>query len=294
LSVQPQMLYEYEGRFPRDLAKTKRPRCFELLGVDVLIDEKMKPWLLEVNQLPSFNTESPIDLDIKRRLITQVLSIIPVLPRSGRKLYEDLCQDDTEENRRAFDALWKNEPKLVDFERVYPTENKEVQERYDEVLRCSTEIHQSAYRRMFLRPVTQTEIERAGSPSAASANTASTSASTNASSHDLGTSKTVKVKGNLARKTTKSGSPRKPGSPRKGGRCKSPRKKSPSRDKRCSLTSKMLREAAMKNLKKMVPKQDDGRALLPMRRVALAFGIAPTFPKGLSPNGLERPVSALS
>jgi len=56
----------------------------------------------------------------------------------------------------------------------------------------------------------------------------------------------------------------------------------------------MLREAAMENLRKVVRKQDEGRALLPMRRVALAFGMAPTFPKGLDPKGLDRPVSALS
>ena len=32
--------------------------CFEVLGFDIFIDEKIKPWLIEVNGLPSFATDS--------------------------------------------------------------------------------------------------------------------------------------------------------------------------------------------------------------------------------------------
>lgn len=43
--------------------------CFEILGFDVLIDQNTKPWLLEVNQAPSFQTDSELDLEIKQRVI---------------------------------------------------------------------------------------------------------------------------------------------------------------------------------------------------------------------------------
>ena len=47
--------------------------CFEILGFDVMLDEKLKPWILEVNHSPSFHTDSPLDFKIKKNLIADVL-----------------------------------------------------------------------------------------------------------------------------------------------------------------------------------------------------------------------------
>jgi tubulin polyglutamylase TTLL6/13 len=40
--------------------------CFEVLGMDVILDHKLKPYLLEVNHSPSFTTDTPLDSAIKR------------------------------------------------------------------------------------------------------------------------------------------------------------------------------------------------------------------------------------
>jgi tubulin polyglutamylase TTLL6/13 len=55
-------------------------RCFEILGFDVMITDTYKPVLIEVNHLPSFGTDSPLDLDIKKRLMKEVMSVISALP----------------------------------------------------------------------------------------------------------------------------------------------------------------------------------------------------------------------
>ncbi|KAH0618472.1 hypothetical protein JD844_017707 [Phrynosoma platyrhinos] len=40
--------------------------CFEVLGFDILLDRKLKPWLLEINRAPSFGTDQKIDYDVKK------------------------------------------------------------------------------------------------------------------------------------------------------------------------------------------------------------------------------------
>jgi len=43
--------------------------CFQILGFDILIDSKYKPYLLEVNASPSFGTDSSLDYKIKKNVI---------------------------------------------------------------------------------------------------------------------------------------------------------------------------------------------------------------------------------
>ncbi|XP_033326033.1 tubulin monoglutamylase TTLL4 [Megalopta genalis] len=54
---------------------TSRYSCYELYGFDVLLDENFKPWLLEVNILPSLHTDSPLDTIIKGPLVRNVLNM---------------------------------------------------------------------------------------------------------------------------------------------------------------------------------------------------------------------------
>jgi len=46
--------------------------CFEVLGLDIMMDTKLRPYLIEVNHLPSFGTDSTLDDEIKSRVLNQV------------------------------------------------------------------------------------------------------------------------------------------------------------------------------------------------------------------------------
>jgi hypothetical protein len=59
--------------------------CFELLGVDVMLDKKLKCWLVEVNHSPSFATDSELDRDVKESLITDTLRLVRLDSKAMKK-----------------------------------------------------------------------------------------------------------------------------------------------------------------------------------------------------------------
>ena len=61
--------------------------CFELYGFDMMLDAKLRPWLLEVNISPSLSSSSPLDKKTKTMLICDTLNLIGVVPYD-RKRYE--------------------------------------------------------------------------------------------------------------------------------------------------------------------------------------------------------------
>lgn len=50
--------------------------CFEIYGFDILVDENLRPWLLEVNLSPSLACDSPLDLKIKSHLVSDMFNLI--------------------------------------------------------------------------------------------------------------------------------------------------------------------------------------------------------------------------
>eukprot|EP00924_Labyrinthula_sp_SR-Ha-C_P011373 augustus_masked-scaffold_36-processed-gene-2.34-mRNA-1 protein AED:0.33 eAED:0.33 QI:0/-1/0/1/-1/1/1/0/889 len=51
---------------------------FELLGFDILINEDLKPWLIEVNSSPSLLVETDLDLRIKRKVLLDVFKMLQI------------------------------------------------------------------------------------------------------------------------------------------------------------------------------------------------------------------------
>lgn len=70
-------LIAVESHIVTNMKQTRhRNACFELYGFDIILDETLKPWLLEVNVCPSLSSSSPLDKHIKTMLLSDVLHII--------------------------------------------------------------------------------------------------------------------------------------------------------------------------------------------------------------------------
>jgi len=50
--------------------------CFEILGFDIMLDQKLKPLLIEINHAPSFNTDSNLDYEIKKNVLEDTFGIL--------------------------------------------------------------------------------------------------------------------------------------------------------------------------------------------------------------------------
>ncbi|KAH9577011.1 hypothetical protein CY35_01G192400, partial [Sphagnum magellanicum] len=77
ISIVPLLIHNYHTYVNED---DQGRSCFELLGMDVLIDNKCIPWLLEVNHSPSFSIDTPLDLQIKESLLTDTLKLLHMDP----------------------------------------------------------------------------------------------------------------------------------------------------------------------------------------------------------------------
>jgi hypothetical protein len=64
-----------------------RSNCFDLLGFDVLLDDCLKPWLMEVNLSPSLATDSPLDFRIKSNLVADTFNLIGLSHSAQRDIH---------------------------------------------------------------------------------------------------------------------------------------------------------------------------------------------------------------
>lgn len=82
ISIQPMLAHTYKSMVQQD---NDGFSCFEILGLDIMIDSKLRPWLIEVNHSPSFTVDTPLDSEIKEALIGDTLKLVRVDGRLIRK-----------------------------------------------------------------------------------------------------------------------------------------------------------------------------------------------------------------
>jgi tubulin polyglutamylase TTLL2 len=96
------------------LVPKTRVKCFELYGFDILLDAKLKPWLIEVNFSPSLALETVTDQSIKESLLDDVVDTLG---------FDGLHPGGTSRNKTIFP--WEDRDALgVDFsgnfEKIFP------------------------------------------------------------------------------------------------------------------------------------------------------------------------------
>jgi tubulin polyglutamylase TTLL6/13 len=81
-TVQPFVSHTYRSSQPND---SYSAICFQILGFDIFLDNKLKPSLLEVNHTPSFTADTPLDKMVKKSVIKDCLKMIGVHPNCFKR-----------------------------------------------------------------------------------------------------------------------------------------------------------------------------------------------------------------
>ncbi|KAG7219819.1 hypothetical protein INR49_005841 [Caranx melampygus] len=154
ISAHPILKHNYHTCFPNH---TTSSACFEILGFDVLLDHRLRPWVLEVNHSPSFTTDSRLDREVKDALLYDTLVLINLGACDRRKITKEerrrvkdrlqqhrsrearseelrQCQAATVEQMERYEAKH-----LGGFKRIYPREEGE---KYDKYFKHSSSLFQ--------------------------------------------------------------------------------------------------------------------------------------------------------
>lgn len=135
ISAWPILKHSYHACFPsHDMVHA----CFEILGFDILLDHKLRPYILEVNHSPSFHTDTQLDREVKEALLTDTFTMLNiwqcdkkrVLEEDRKRIRDRLLQtnkyaDYTNEEKELERSPWQTqiqweETHLGNYRRVYP------------------------------------------------------------------------------------------------------------------------------------------------------------------------------
>ncbi|NXO73811.1 TTLL7 polyglutamylase, partial [Phainopepla nitens] len=153
--AEPHVLHAYRMCRPGQ-APGSDSVCFEVLGFDILLDRKLKPWLLEINRAPSFGTDQKIDYDVKKGVLLNALKLLNIRTSDKRK---NLAQQKAEAQKRLYGQgpVKKLLPGSSDWEKQRHTLERRKQELKERLAQVRKQIskeehenrHMGNYRRIY-------------------------------------------------------------------------------------------------------------------------------------------------
>ena len=76
IAMKGPLIVDYKSSFERTNSEKYSDNSFHILGFDVLLDDNLDPWLIEVNNHPSMQTDSPLDFKIKKGVLQETFAIV--------------------------------------------------------------------------------------------------------------------------------------------------------------------------------------------------------------------------
>ncbi|KAF5298246.1 hypothetical protein FQR65_LT09757 [Abscondita terminalis] len=130
----PVLKHSYMACFPNhDVV----PACCELLGIDVILDKRLNPQLLEINHSPSFHTDTKLDCEVKEALLEDMFNMLnlqqcdksKIIREDKKRIRDRLLHGSNKESvsdSRCFSDYHKHEMNHRGrFRLVYPTVQSE-------------------------------------------------------------------------------------------------------------------------------------------------------------------------
>ena len=128
LVIKTQMTIQLEERkILKEFNNIKNNNLFQFYGIDVMIDDKLKVWLLEYNISPFLEIYDIISQINKKKLIADIYNLIGVIPfahNDTEKLYENIqCNYSNKLEKIINQTICEFSRPQGGFERIFPIKN---------------------------------------------------------------------------------------------------------------------------------------------------------------------------
>ena len=97
---------------------------YQLFGIDIILDDTFKPWLLEVNYGPDLSNIDLTDLKLKTKVVTDLFNIIGIVPfkkgENDNQPLDEVFEYDNLVDEYVDDALCEFDRPKGGYELIFP------------------------------------------------------------------------------------------------------------------------------------------------------------------------------